>query len=218
MKRLLIIEDQKELALSLESHFFNLNIEIKIALNGEIGIEIFENFKPDLVLLDVNLPLKNGWEVCEYIRKKSDIPIIMMTARDSELDEIHGLEIGADDYIIKPFSMNVLSTKIKKYLKLNNQQEYIYKDVEYSFKDEMLKIKNERVNLSTREQNLLEYFIKNRNKPLSRNNILLEIWGIDNEFDERASDTLVKRLRKKLGDYEELIGTVRGVGYIFEER
>ena len=218
MKRLLIIEDEKELALSLESHFFNLNIEIKIALNGEIGIEIFENFKPDLVLLDVNLPLKNGWEVCEYIRKKSEIPIIMMTARDSELDEIHGLEIGADDYIIKPFSMNVLSTKIKKYLKLNNQQEYIYKDVEYSFKDEMLKIKNERVNLSTREQHLLEYFIKNRNKPLSRNNILLEIWGIDNEFDERASDTLVKRLRKKLGDYEELIGTVRGVGYIFEER
>lgn len=218
MKRLLIIEDEKELALSLESHFFNLNIEIKIALNGEIGIEIFENFKPDLVLLDVNLPLKNGWEVCEYIRKKSEIPIIMMTARDSELDEIHGLEIGADDYIIKPFSMNVLSTKIKKYLKLNNQQEYMYKDMEYSFKNEMLKIKNERVNLSTREQHLLEYFIKNRNKPLSRNNILLEIWGIDNEFDERASDTLVKRLRKKLGDYEELIGTVRGVGYIFEER
>ena len=218
MKRLLIIEDEKELALSLESHFFNLNIEIKIALNGEIGIEIFENFKPDLVLLDVNLPLKNGWEVCEYIRKKSDIPIIMMTARDSELDEIHGLEIGADDYIIKPFSINVLSTKIKKYLKLNIQQEYLYKDMEYSFKDEILKIKNERVNLSTREQNLLEYFIKNRNKPLSRNNILLEIWGIDNEFDERASDTLVKRLRKKLGDYEELIGTVRGVGYIFEER
>ena len=218
MKRLLIIEDEKELALSLESHFFNLNIEIKIALNGEIGIEFFESFKPDLVLLDVNLPLKNGWEVCEYIRKKSEVPIIMMTARDSELDEIHGLEIGADDYIIKPFSINVLSTKIKKYLKLNIQQEYLYKDMEYSFKDEILKIKNERVNLSTREQNLLEYFIKNRNKPLSRNNILLEIWGIDNEFDERASDTLVKRLRKKLGDYEELIGTVRGVGYIFEER
>lgn len=218
MKRLLIIEDEKELALSLESHFFNLNIETKIALNGETGIEFFESFKPDLVLLDVNLPLKNGWEVCEYIRKKSEIPIIMMTARDSELDEIHGLEIGADDYIIKPFSINVLSTKIKKYLKLNIQQEYLYKNMEYSFRDEILKIKNERVNLSTREQNLLEYFIKNRNKPLSRNNILLEIWGIDNEFDERASDTLVKRLRKKLGDYEELIGTVRGVGYIFEER
>ncbi|MCX3066881.1 MULTISPECIES: response regulator transcription factor [Cetobacterium] len=218
MKRLLIIEDEKELALSLESHFFNLNIEIKIALNGEEGIKYFESFKPDLVLLDVNLPLKNGWEVCEYIRKKSEVPIIMMTARDSELDEIHGLEIGADDYIIKPFSINVLSTKIKKYLKLNIQQEYIYKEMEYSFKDEILKIKSERVNISTREKNLLEYFIKNKNKPLSRNNILLEIWGIDNEFDERASDTLVKRLRKKLGDYDELIGTVRGVGYIFEER
>ncbi|WP_418965049.1 response regulator transcription factor [Cetobacterium sp.] len=218
MKRLLIVEDEKELALSLESHFFNLNIDIKIALDGEKGIELFERFKPDLVLLDVNLPLKNGWEVCEYIRKKSETPIIMMTARDSELDEIHGLEIGADDYITKPFSINVLSTKIKKYLKLNIQKEYIYKEIEYSFKDEILKIKNERINLSTREKNLLEYFIKNRNKPLSRNNILLEIWGIDNEFDERASDTLVKRLRKKLHGYEELIGTVRGVGYIFEER
>ncbi|MCQ8213099.1 response regulator transcription factor [Cetobacterium somerae] len=218
MKRLLIIEDEKELALSLESHFFNLGIEIKIALDGKNGIEYFESFKPDLVLLDVNLPLKNGWEICEYIRKKSEIPIIMMTARDSELDEIHGLEIGADDYIIKPFSMNVLSTKIKKYLKLNLQTEYFYKGLEYSFKDEILKIDNERVNLSTREKNLLEYFIKNKNKPLSRNNILLEIWGIDNEFDERASDTLVKRLRKKLDGYEELIGTVRGVGYIFEEK
>ena len=218
MKRLLIIEDEKELALSLESHFFNLGIEIKIALDGKKGIEYFESFKPDLVLLDVNLPLKNGWEICEYIRKKSEIPIIMMTARDSELDEIHGLEIGADDYIIKPFSINVLSTKIKKYLKLNLQAEYFYKGLEYSFKDEILKIDNERVNLSTREKNLLEYFIKNKNKPLSRNNILLEIWGIENEFDERASDTLVKRLRKKLDDYEELIGTVRGVGYIFEEK
>ena len=218
MKRLLIIEDEKELALSLESHFFNLGIEIRIALDGKNGIEYFESFKPDLVLLDVNLPLKNGWEICEYIRKKSEIPIIMMTARDSELDEIHGLEIGADDYIIKPFSMNVLSTKIKKYLKLNLQTEYFYKGLEYSFKDEILKIDNERVNLSTREKNLLEYFIKNKNKPLSRNNILLEIWGIDNEFDERASDTLVKRLRKKLDGYEELIGTVRGVGYIFEEK
>ena len=218
MKRLLIIEDEKELALSLESHFFNLGIEIKIALDGDSGIKYFENFKPDLVLLDINLPLKNGWEICEYIRKKSEIPIIMMTARDSELDEIHGLEIGADDYIIKPFSINVLSTKIKKYLKLNIQSEYNYKDLEYSFKDEILKINGERVTLSTREKNLLEYFIKNKNKPLSRNNILLEIWGIDNEFDERASDTLVKRLRKKMNDYEDLIGTVRGVGYIFEEK
>ncbi|MDX8336083.1 MULTISPECIES: response regulator transcription factor [Cetobacterium] len=218
MKRLLIIEDEKELALTLESHFFNMDIEIKIALDGKSGIEIFEEFKPDLVLLDINLPLKNGWEVCEYIRGKSEVPIIMMTARDSELDEIHGLEIGADDYIIKPFSINVLSTKIKKYLKLNNQNIYFYKELMYSFKDEMLKIDNERINLSTREKNLLEYFIKNKNKPLSRENILLEIWGIDNEFDERASDTLVKRLRKKLNKFESLIGTVRGVGYIFEER
>ncbi|MGL4652087.1 response regulator transcription factor [Cetobacterium sp.] len=218
MKRLLIIEDEKELALSLESHFFNLEIETKIALDGEEGIRQYEEFKPDLVLLDINLPLKNGWEVCKYIREKSDIPIIMMTARDSELDEIHGLEIGADDYIIKPFSINILSTKVKKILKLNTQTIYFYKGIVYSYKDEILKIDDERVSLSTREKDLLEYFIKNKNKPLSRSNILLEIWGMDNEFDERASDTLVKRLRKKMGIYEGLIGTIRGVGYIFEER
>ncbi|MGL5190354.1 MAG: response regulator transcription factor [Cetobacterium sp.] len=218
MKRLLIIEDEKELALSLESHFFNLEIETRISLNGEDGIKQYNEFKPDLVLLDINLPLKNGWEVCEYIRSKSETPIIMMTARDSEFDEIHGLEIGADDYIIKPFSINVLSTKVKKILKLNSQTIYSYKNLIYTYRDEILKIDNERVSLSVREKDLLEYFIKNKNKPLSRSNILLEIWGMDNEFDERASDTLVKRLRKKLGSYEELIGTVRGVGYIFEEK
>ncbi|MEG0136029.1 MAG: response regulator transcription factor, partial [Cetobacterium sp.] len=207
----------KEMALSLESHFSVLDVEIKIAADGEEALEIFHSYQPDLILLDINLPKKNGWEVCESIRKCSDVNIIMMTARDSELDEIHGLEIGADDYIIKPFSMNVLMTKVKKVLKLNPQMIYRYKELHYCFKDIILKVEGERIDLSSREKDLLEYFIKNKNTPLSRSNILLEIWGIENDFDERASDTLVKRLRKKLKNYDFLIGTVRGVGYIFEE-
>ncbi|MEG0068472.1 response regulator transcription factor [Cetobacterium sp.] len=217
MKKLLIVEDEKEMALSLESHFSVLDVEIKIAADGEEALEIFHSYQPDLILLDINLPKKNGWEVCESIRKCSDVNIIMMTARDSELDEIHGLEIGADDYIIKPFSMNVLMTKVKKVLKLNPQMIYRYKELHYCFKDIILKVEGERIDLSSREKDLLEYFIKNKNTPLSRSNILLEIWGIENDFDERASDTLVKRLRKKLKNYDFLIGTVRGVGYIFEE-
>ncbi|MBC2850261.1 response regulator transcription factor [Cetobacterium sp. 8H] len=217
MKKLLIVEDEKEMALSLESHFSVLDVEIRIAADGEEALEIFHSYQPDLILLDINLPKKNGWEVCESIRKCSDVNIIMMTARDSELDEIHGLEIGADDYIIKPFSMNVLITKVKKVLKLNPQTIYRYKELHYCFKDTILKVEGERIDLSSREKDLLEYFIKNKNTPLSRSNILLEIWGIENDFDERASDTLVKRLRKKLKNYDFLIGTVRGVGYIFEE-
>ena len=141
----------------------------------------------------------------------------MMTARDSELDEIHGLEIGADDYITKPFSLNILTIKVKKILKIIKSEIYIKGELEYLFKEEILRIKNIRISLSSREKNLLEFFIKNKNIPLSRGNILLEIWGIDNDFDERAADTLVKRLRKKLDSYGDLIGTVRGVGYIFEE-
>ena len=218
MKKILIVEDEKEIRNILKVYLLTAGYEVTEAADGEEAMRIFYEKPFDLVVLDIMLPKKDGWSICREIKEYSSVPVIIITARDNENDEVFGFEIGADDYIIKPFSINVLSTKIKKYLKLNIQQEYLYKDMEYSFKDEILKIKNERVNLSTREQNLLEYFIKNRNKPLSRNNILLEIWGIDNEFDERASDTLVKRLRKKLGDYEELIGTVRGVGYIFEER
>lgn len=217
IKKLLIIEDEKQLALSLESHFSKLDIEVKIALDGEEGIKIFEDFIPDLVLLDINLPGINGWEICEYIKKNSLCNIIMMTARDSELDEIHGLEIGADDYITKPFSLNILTIKVKKILKIIKSEIYIKDELEYLFKEEILRIKNIRISLSSREKNLLEFFIKNKNIPLSRGNILLEIWGIDNDFDERAADTLVKRLRKKLDNYGDLIGTVRGVGYIFEE-
>lgn len=217
MKRLLIIEDEKNLALSLESHFFALGIETKVALDGQEGIKLYEEFNPDLILLDINLPKKNGWEVCEYIRKKSDTPIIMMTARDSELDEIHGLEIGGNDYITKPFSINVLTVKIKKILKLLNSDSYSVLGLNYSFKEEILRIDGVVINLSSREKSLLEYLIKNKNKPLTRGEILLEIWGLESDFDERASDTLIKRLRKKLGDYEKFIKTVRGVGYIFEE-
>lgn len=218
MKKILIVEDEKELALSLESQFSVLDVEIKIAKDGKEALEIFHWYKPELVLLDINLPKKTGWEVCQSIRKDSDTKIIMMTARDSELDEIHGLEIGADDYIVKPFSINVLITKVKKALRLNIQSIYRYEEFQYCFKDGILKIFGERVDLSSREKDLLEYFIKNKNIPLSRGSILLQIWGIENDFDERASDTLVKRLRKKLKNYETLIGTVRGVGYIFEEK
>lgn len=205
------------MALSLESHFSKLDIEVKIALDGESGIKIFDDFIPDLVLLDINLPGINGWKICEYIKKNSLCNIIMMTARDSELDEIHGLEIGADDYITKPFSLNILTIKVKKILKIIKSEIYIKGELEYLFKEEILRIKNIRISLSSREKNLLEFFIKNKNTPLSRGKILLEIWGIDNDFDERAADTLVKRLRKKLDNYGDLIGTVRGVGYIFEE-
>lgn len=217
MNKLLIIEDEKQLALSLESHFSKLGLNVEIALDGKEGIEKFNNFSPQLVLLDINLPKVSGWEVCEYIKKDSNCGVIMMTARDSELDEIHGLEIGADDYITKPFSLNILTARIKKYLKIKNLDVYLNNKMEYSFKDEILRIEDLRVNLSNREKNLLEFFLKNKNIPLSRGRILVEIWGMDNEFDERASDTLVKRLRKKMGDYGDLIGTVRGVGYIFEE-
>ncbi|MCJ8343683.1 MAG: response regulator transcription factor [Cetobacterium sp.] len=217
MKKILIIEDEANLANSLQMHISKLGLYSDVAYNGIDGIEKFLKLNPDLVLLDINLPEMNGWEVCKKIRELSNVNIIMMTARDGEIDEIHGLELGADDYIVKPFNINVLIARIKRALRIDNSHNYTYHDLTYNFTTMELSINNHVVSLSKRETQLLEYFIRNINVSLSREGLLLEIWGANSDFDERAVDTLVKRLRKKMDEYCVMIKTLRGIGYIFEE-
>ncbi|MGL6113930.1 response regulator transcription factor [Cetobacterium sp. SF1] len=217
MKKVLIIEDEVNLASSLQKHIGKLGLYSDVAYNGIDGVEKFIEINPDLVLLDVNLPEMNGWEVCKKIREVSNVNIIMMTARDSEVDEIYGLELGADDYIVKPFNINVLIARIKRALRIDNSHNYTYLDLTYNFTNEELSINNHVISLSHREKQLLEYFIKNINNSLSREHLLIEIWGANSDFDERAVDTLVKRLRKKMEEYSGMIKTLRGTGYIFEE-
>lgn len=216
-RKILIIEDEKPLAQVLEDTFSQEEFEIIKAFDGENGVDKFYNEKPDLILLDINLPKKLGWEVCKEIRETSNIPIIMMTARDSDSDEYNGLSIGADDYITKPFNLKILLLKVKKLLKLDNNNIYKFENFSFDIKKGEITINGENSELTRREIQFLEYMIKNKGIIFSRDYLLNEIWGFDFEGDDRVVDTLVKRIRKKLGDYSFLLKTIRGMGYSFDE-
>ncbi|MCI6382664.1 MAG: response regulator transcription factor [Fusobacterium mortiferum] len=216
-RKILIIEDEKPLAQVLEDTFSQEEFEIIKAFDGENGVDKFYNEKPDLILLDINLPKKLGWEVCKEIRETSNIPIIMMTARDSDSDEYNGLSIGADDYITKPFNLKILLLKVKKLLKLDDNNIYKFENFSFDIKKGEITINGENSELTRREIQFLEYMIKNKGIIFSRDYLLNEIWGFDFEGDDRVVDTLVKRIRKKLGDYSFLLKTIRGMGYSFDE-
>lgn len=216
-KKILIIEDEKSLANLIGKTLDELSFKTNIIYSGELALETFYSFSPALVLLDINLPKKNGWEICKEIRKVSKVPIIIMTAKDTELDEIQGLELGADDYIVKPISLKILCIKIKKILKMENSELFSFKEMEFDVNKFKLTIENEDVSLTKREGILLEYFFKNSNIVLSRETLLNEVWGFEFSGEVRAVDTLVTRLRKKMGLYGDYIKSMRGVGYVFKK-
>lgn len=216
-KKILIIEDEKDLVKVLRDTFEKEKFQVFYAEDGEEGLNQFYEKNPDLILLDINMPKKNGWEVCREVREQSNLPILMMTARDSEIDELKGLNIGADDYITKPFSLRVLVVKVKKILKLDENSSFKTDGIYFDFKSGELKVDEENIELTRREIQFLEYIIKNRGIIFSREQLLNEVWGFDFEGDDRVVDTLVKRVRKKLGKYSDMIKTVRGMGYIFDE-
>ncbi len=215
-KRLLIIEDEKNL---MQVLYDSLSDEFEIikAFDGEEGIEKFYNAGADLVLLDINLPKVTGWDICKEIRKNSNIPVIIMTARDSDADEYNGLSIGADDYITKPFNLKILTLKIKKLLKIDNNSIYKYDKFSFDSKKGELILENKSIELTRREIQFLEYMFKNNVIIFSREQLLNEVWGFDFDGDDRAVDTLVRRVRKKMGSYEFLLKTVRGMGYVLDE-
>lgn len=215
--KILIIEDEINLSNILADTLKNEGFKIYQSFNGEDGINSFYDINPDLILLDINLPKKNGWSVCKEIRKDSNVPILFMTARDSEVDEIQGLELGGDDYITKPFSLKVLTIRIKKLLKIDRHFTYNFKEINFDFERNYFLIGEEKIDFSKKEVELLQYFIKNKKRVLTRDIILNEIWGYEVDVDDRVVDTLIKRIRKKLENYSEIIKTVRGVGYIFDD-
>lgn len=216
-KKILIIEDEENLANIIGKNLEKEGFEIKIVIQGDLALEEFYSFSPSLVLLDINLPKKNGWEICKEIRQYSKIPIIIMTARDTELDEIHGLELGADDYVTKPISTKVLSLKIKKLLKMEDNSFFYLDKLSFDYNAFKIIIEDIEIILSKREALLLEYFFRNQDIILSRETLLNEVWGFEFSGEERAVDTLVTRLRKKIGIYGEHIKSIRGVGYVFNQ-
>ena len=216
-KKILIVEDEINLMEVLEDTLLEENFEIFKAYEGISAIDMFYEVNPDLVLLDINLPKKDGWTICKEIRNDSNKPIIIMTARDTELDELKGLSIGADDYITKPFSLKILTLRIKKLLKIENEDYYLYETLKFNFGNYELIIDSQNIELTKKESLFLDYIIKNKGKLLTRDMLLNEVWGYDFDGDSRVVDTLIKRTRKKLSPYGDLIKTIRGMGYMFDE-
>ena len=216
LKKVLIIEDEKNLASVLYDTLCD-EFSVAKAFDGEEGLRKFYDVSPDIVLLDINLPKIIGWDICSEIRKISEIPIIIMTARDSDIDEYKGLKLGADDYITKPFNLKILTLKIKKLLKMEGNNSYRFENLLFDCKKGELNIKGEVAELTRREIQFLEFMFKNKGLIFSREKLLNEVWGFDFEGDDRVVDTLVRRIRKKLGDYSYLLKTVRGMGYQLDE-
>lgn len=217
MKKILIIEDEKEIRNILRVYLNTFGYEVEEAEDGEEGINLFYAKTFDLVLLDVMLPKKDGWSICREIKQYSSVPVIIMTARTDENDEVFGLELGADDYITKPFSNKVLVARIKTILKnRENRKEDILKvgNIEINDISHTVNVNGRKVELAPKEYEILMYMIKNSNIALRREKMLVEIWGYDFDGSDRIIDVHIKNLRKKIG--EEYIKTVRNIGYKFE--
>lgn len=224
MPKLLIVDDNKQITSILEEYAKKEGYETVIALDGIEAMDKFESENPDIILLDVMMPKKDGFTVCREIRKNSNVPIIMITARGEDYEKIMGLEIGADDYIVKPFSPGEVMARIKAILRRINRdevkvQQLIFDNLTISLDDYSVKIDGKLVQLTKKEIEILWTLASAKNKVFSRDNLLNNLWGYDYLGDNRTVDSHIKRLRAKLDEYVHLtwdIKTIWGVGYKFE--
>lgn len=217
---ILIAEDEERLRKLVVKYLKNENYNIFEAKNGKEAIEIFQEEAIDLVILDVMMPIMDGWYACKTIRKESNVPIIMLTARSEEDDKIFGFDLGVDDYVTKPFSTRELLARVKALLKRSGKteakEELIIGTMLIHTPSRIVEVSGEEIPLSPKEYDLLIYFSDNPNRALSREQILDRVWGYDFFGDGRTVDTVIKRLRKKLGSEGDRIETVRSIGYRFE--
>ena len=217
--KILIADDEKRMLILLKDFLERADYEVVTASNGEDAYYKFIYSKDiDLVILDVMMPLMNGLEVCEKIRETSNVPIIMLTAKTQEHDELSGFVKGADEYIKKPFSPSVLVARVNAILKRTTKKSMIYRDdaLMIDFNMHQTTVNKKIVKLGKIEYKILNYFIDNRGAVLSREQILDEVWGYDYEGTDRTVDTHINRLRNKLLECGNYIQTVYGFGYVFE--
>ena len=214
MYKVLIADDNKQIVSILSEYCKKNNFIVSTVFNGEDALKEVEENKFDIVLLDVMMPKKDGFDVCREVRKFSNVPIIMITARGEDYEKIMGLEIGADDYIVKPFSPGEITPK-------NDDSEKIFSfdNLEIDLNNFTVKINNEIISLTKKEIEILWTLATNQNKVFTRENLLDLIWGFDYFGESRTVDTHIKRLRAKMDNYEHKkwnIKTIWGVGYKFD--
>lgn len=223
MSKILLIDDDKKLGDLLQSFFGRFDLNLLAAHEPETGMQLLESEAPDLVILDVMLPGQDGFEVCRNIRKTSDVPIIMLTARGEVTDRIVGLEIGADDYMPKPFEPRELVARIQNVLRRSKDAKpkgstLRYKGLTVDMDRRSAELDGEALDLTTMEYQLLALFASHPGQTFTRDEILNELRGIDAQLFSRSVDILVSRLRQKIGDTSKqarFIKTVWGTGYAF---
>ena len=226
MYNVLIADDNLQIVSILKEYCKKNNFNVTLAHDGEETLKKIRNNKFDIVLLDIMMPKKNGFDVCKEVRTFSNVPIIMITARGEDFERIMGLETGADDYIVKPFSPGEVIARINAILRrvipnenINQEKIFSYDNLTINFSDFTVKISDENVSLTKKEIELLWLLSTNRNKVFTRENLLDSIWGYDYFGDSRTVDSHIKRLRAKLDNYEHEswnIKTIWGVGYKFD--
>ncbi|SOC37433.1 response regulator transcription factor [Ureibacillus acetophenoni] len=222
-RKILLVEDEKTISRFIELELQYEQFDVTVSFNGRDGLEraLSENY--DCILLDVMLPKLNGIEVCRRIRAQSDVPIILITARDEIMDRVAGLDAGADDYIVKPFAIEELLARIRSILrrvKTNNGKDDLIEVREIVINPNSYEVffKNEKVELTKTEYDLLKLLCENKNRVCSRDMILQSVWGYETEVETNVVDVYIRHLRSKIKtDGEPLIETIRGVGYVVRE-
>lgn len=222
MYTVLVCDDEEKIRSLIAKYVtFKGNVAIE-ASNGAKAIELAKNNDIDIIIMDIMMPQIDGFSTVKEIRKFSDVPVLMLSARREEYDRIHGFEVGADDYITKPFSPKELMMRIdaimKRIDKEKNVQHSVYKKNQLSidFTARIVTIDSEEVYMSPKEYELLFFLVKNKGTAIPREVLISEIWGYDFYGDDRTLDTHIKLLRKHLGEYSKLIVTLRGIGYRFD--
>lgn len=222
-KLIYIADDEDNIRKLVKTFLLNEGYIVKDFENGDLLLKEFNNKECDLAILDIMMPGSDGFEICTKLREQSTVPIIMLTARDSDIDYITGLTLGSDDYFTKPFSPMALVMRVKaifrriEFEKNNHQQEkeitLKFGDIIINTKNKIVSFKENNIDLTPNEYNLLTYLFENKDKAISRDELLNKIWGYDSEVETRAADDTVKRLRKKISKTNVLIETVWGFGF-----
>lgn len=224
MAKLLVVDDEKPIADILKFTFEKEGYQVVCAYDGEEALLVVQQERPDLILLDVMLPGRDGMDVCRAVRQSHDVPIIMLTAKDSELDKVLGLELGADDYVTKPFSTRELVARVKAHLRRHqpkneekeNQHLLRVHDLEIDLHSYTVEKVGEALELTHREFELLVYLARHHGQVLTREHLLQSVWGFDYFGDVRTVDVTIRRLREKIEDdpsQPKYIITRRGLGY-----
>jgi two-component system response regulator VicR len=227
-QKIMVVDDERPIADILQFTLEKEGYDVVCAYDGENAIVLAEREKPDLILLDIMLPGKDGMEVCRVIRRTSDVPIIMLTAKDSELDKVLGLELGADDYVTKPFSSRELLARIKANLRRHTKgsgeekssdpdSKIIVGQLAIDTKSYTVEKNGQNIDITHREFALLYYMAKNRGQVMTRDHLLQAVWGFDYFGDARTVDVTIRRLREKIEDdpsSPQYIITRRGLGYM----